>query len=260
MGASGAPAAAQQAQPVGPVGRTGDTALAGGAPGERDYPDGSGLQVEYQTFAGSIPLPEPRTGERTMATFGFSASLEIQAGLPQGFTLDAGNSARVMDNLPEPTAQSQPAGPGQLSLGADVTRAPGPSASVAEAAEEGASQRTQAKYITLYPVKYQSIPLSKGSDMLSIVSADGVLLATRERSLRGWTRPSRRYRRRRRSRRCGQASGGSRGSAGPSERAAARDLGRRPAVRAPYLDIYRKVAVARQSRRAAISGRGRRRA
>lgn len=182
LAASAAPVAAQQGQPAAPAGRA-QTPLAGVAPGERDYPEGNRLQAAYETFAGGIPLPEPRTGERTRATVGFSAALEIQSRLPQGFTLEAGDTARVMDDLPEPTGQAQSARPGRPSPEPDVTRAAGPSAGAAELPEEGAAPSTPAKYITLYPVQFQGIPLSKGSDVLSIVSEDGLLLATRERGL-----------------------------------------------------------------------------
>ena len=69
------------------------------APPERDYPDGVRLQAEYQTFAGGIPLPEPRTGERTMGDVPVQRLARIQVGCRR-VSRWMWDLARVMDNLP----------------------------------------------------------------------------------------------------------------------------------------------------------------
>jgi hypothetical protein len=89
---------------------------------------------------------------------GLAAAARIQASLPEGFTI-----------LNAPTRQ----------IGASTT---GASPSAAPSGNSNAAPSDE-KFVTVHPVAYRGVPLSKGSDYLTIVSGDNRLLVTRRRSL-----------------------------------------------------------------------------
>jgi hypothetical protein len=143
IAASGVPAISQQTSP-----------LAGGpaAAGLR-HADGSRLQAQYETVNQQLDLPPGRTSMRAAAA-GLAAAARVQANLPDGFAL-----------LSAPTSHI-----GGTARQAGLAPAPG----AADATE---------KYITVFPLAYQGIPLSKGSDYLTVVNGEGRLLVTRKRGL-----------------------------------------------------------------------------
>ena len=82
------------------------------------------------------------------------AAAEIQARLPASLTLGPGATSRISgDPAGQPRERS------------------------------AAAAAAPARFVTLYQVNYDEIPLSKGSDYLAIVDEEGRLLHTRERSL-----------------------------------------------------------------------------
>lgn len=124
------------------------------------YPTGVRLRSTYEEVGGTVEMAVPSTG-MTSATAGFASAAAIQSRLPVGFNLGPGKTNRVSGDLPEAA--------GAARLGA------------VDAAE--ARDAPPDKYISLYPIEYQSIPLAKGSDYLAIVSEDGRLLHARERGI-----------------------------------------------------------------------------
>ncbi|HEY7688000.1 MAG TPA: hypothetical protein VH835_04885 [Dongiaceae bacterium] len=113
-----------------------------------NFPAGSRLESSYSSVNKDLGIGETPAATRG-ATTGLAAASEIQAELPPGYTL-----------LPAPTAHITEAAAGA-------------------AAPTGASD----KYITVYPLQYNGVPLSKGSDYMAMVSGTGTLLVTRQRGL-----------------------------------------------------------------------------
>lgn len=132
-----------------------DSPLAFVPPGQANYPSGERLEGRYQEMGGT-QLPGMRAGRDGRAA-AFSAAAALQDQLPQGFSLGEGDSVRVMDQ----TSMAPMSGTG---------------------ARTGAGG-SQAKTVTLYPLRFQSVPLSKGSDLLVVTNDEGGVLTTRERGL-----------------------------------------------------------------------------
>jgi hypothetical protein len=122
------------------------------------YPEGRRLQGQYETVNQPMSVPEAQPSLRA-ATTGFAAATKIQANLPEGFTLLAAPTSHI--------------GAPQASLTGAAPAAAAPGGSANE------------KFITVFPLAYKGIPLSKGSDYLSVASGDGRLLVTRKRGLPG---------------------------------------------------------------------------
>ncbi len=129
---------------------------------ESNYPSGTRLRSTYEEIGGAVKLAVPRIG-MTPAAAALGGAAEIQNRLPAGFTLGRGSTVQVSGTLP-----SREAAGAERRFGV---------------VEEAQPQAIPTKYVTLYPVDYNGIPLSKGSDYLAIVAEDGRLLHTRERSL-----------------------------------------------------------------------------
>lgn len=128
------------------------------SPEKYRYPDGSRLRRRYETFAGGRALegahPKMRAKAAEAATRGV-----IRARLREGYSLRAGFTVGVMRDVPAvPKAQIN-------------------------AETEAAAAKSKAKFVTLFPIAYKGIPLSKGSDFVAIGTEDGQLLATRERGV-----------------------------------------------------------------------------
>jgi len=136
--------------------------FAGVAPQEQNYPSGARLRANYEEVGGAARVPVSRTG-MTAAAASFGAAAEIQSRMPEGFTLGEGTTARISGDMPAPSA-ARPA-------------------ARFEAAPEAGPDRSPTRYVSLYPIEYQGIPLMKGSDYLAMVAEDGRLLHTRERGL-----------------------------------------------------------------------------
>jgi hypothetical protein len=136
--------------------------LARVAPEEHNYPSGARLRANYEEVGGAASVPVPRAG-MTEAVASLGAAAEIQSRMPEGLTLGEGSTVRISGDTPARAAA------------APATRF--------EVAPEAGPGRAPAKYVTLYPIEYQGIPLMKGSDYLAMVAEDGSLLHTRERSL-----------------------------------------------------------------------------
>ena len=140
------PASAQQ-RPTSPL---------AAAPVENRYPDGSKLQAQYSSVQQSVVLPSAAPSVRANSA-GFASAAAVQTDLPEGFSLLAAPTSRVAE---------QPAG-------ANVAPATG---------AEPAAGSTE-KFITVFPLAYRGVPLSKGSDYLTIVGGDGQIQATRKRAM-----------------------------------------------------------------------------
>lgn len=136
--------------------------FAGVAPEEHNYPSGARLRANYEEIGGAARVPVPRAG-MTAAMASFGAAAEIQSRMPEGFSLGEGTTARIAGDMPAPSAA-------------------GPAARFQVAPEAGPS-RSPTKYVSLYPIEYQGIPLMKGSDFVAMVAEDGSLLHTRERGM-----------------------------------------------------------------------------
>ncbi|UIJ91439.1 hypothetical protein Q1M62_00520 (plasmid) [Sinorhizobium meliloti] len=128
--------------------------LAGNFSQEVNFPTGARLNSSYDEIGGSISLPVAR-GSISAATAKFGAAAEIQARLPANLRLGPGSTTRISGDVPGGRSDSV----------------------------EAAPDAAPARYVTLYQVSYEEIPLSKGSDYLAIVDEAGRLLHTRQRSL-----------------------------------------------------------------------------
>jgi hypothetical protein len=126
--------------------------LAGVAGENANYPRSDRLRANYQEVGGAVQVVVPGSG-MTAAVAGFGAAAQIQAGLPQGFTLGVGSTTRLGGETP-------------------------PQAARPLAGSEATAEPATTRFVTLYPIAYQGIPLSKGSDYLAIVADDGRLLHT----------------------------------------------------------------------------------
>jgi hypothetical protein len=133
------------------------------APAANRYPDGSKLQTQYSLVNQPINLPPARAGARA-ASAGFAAAASVQTDLPDGFSLLAATTSHI-------GGTDQPANP---NAGANLARA----AAAAPAAGSPAE-----KFITVFPLAYRGVPLSKGSDYLTVVNGDGRLAVTRKRGM-----------------------------------------------------------------------------
>ena len=142
------PASAQQ-RPTSPV---------AAAPVENRYPDGSKLQSQYSSAQRSVVLPSAAPSVRANSA-GFASAAAVQTDLPEGFSLLAAPTSHV-------GGTDQPAG---------ANMAP------ATAADRVASSTE--KFITVFPLAYRGVPLSKGSDYLTIVDGNGQIQATRKRAM-----------------------------------------------------------------------------
>jgi hypothetical protein len=131
-----------------------ESPFAGDFSREMSFASGDRLDASYSEVGGSVTIPVPRTRMNAAAAAALGAAAEIQARLPANLTLGPGATTRISGDAP----------------GQPRTRAAAPAAA-------------PARFVTLYPVSYDRIPLSKGSDYLAIVDEEGRLLHTRERSL-----------------------------------------------------------------------------
>jgi len=123
------------------------------------FPDGSRLQAQYETVNEMIGLPSGGPTQQRAAAAGFGAAAKIQARMPDGYSLLAGTTSHLPPR-PAPTTAATPSAT--------------PTPAAADPTE---------KFITVYPVAYRGIPLSKGSDYLSVVNGEGRLLVTRRRGV-----------------------------------------------------------------------------
>ena len=122
-----------------------------------NYPSGERLRSEYAVVNQPLGLP-PLSLETRGPTAGLAAASLIQAQLPAGFTLGSGATVYI----PEGSAARQtPAAP----------------------QDGGETAGASDKYITVYPIQYNGIPLSNGSDSMAMTSGSGTLLVTRRRGL-----------------------------------------------------------------------------
>jgi len=151
MAVTGSAAIAQQ---------TPTTPLAAVAPDAKHYPDGMRLREQYDTVNQPLNLPAARD-EAKRAAVGLAAASRVQARLPDGFTLLPGTTVQV-------SMAGGPANESARPLAA-------PSAANAPTANE--------KFITVHPLAYQGVPLSKGSDYMTMASGDNRLLVERKRGL-----------------------------------------------------------------------------
>jgi hypothetical protein len=144
LGPTGLPANTQQTSP-----------LAGGqaATGLRQA-DGSRLQAQYEAPNQAVDVPQGPVSAR-IATARLAGAARVQPSLPDGFTLGSGSTSHM--------------------TGAGLRAR-------AAAADQGAGDATE-KFISLFPLAYRDIPMSKGSDYLTIVTGEGKLVATRKRGL-----------------------------------------------------------------------------
>jgi len=149
MVATGSPVSAQQQPP---------SALAV-APAENRYPDGSKLQAQYSTVNQPIVLPSAPANVRA-ASAGFASAASVQTDLPEGFSLLAATTSHI-------GGTEQPSGAGP--------------ANMAPASNTGATGNPTEKFITVFPLAYRGVPLSKGSDYLTVVGGDGRIQVTRKR-------------------------------------------------------------------------------
>lgn len=137
------------------LGQPPSTPLATVSSEQRRYPDGSQLVSEYETPNWPVSVPSAGASAR-LPVVGLAAAAAAQASLPEGFTLLTGATK-------------------QISASAPVARNAGAATTPTAQSDE--------KFVTLYPVAYNGIPLSKGSDYMTIVGADNQLLVTRKRGL-----------------------------------------------------------------------------
>ena len=142
------PVSAQQ-RPTSPV---------AAAPVENRYPDGSKLQSQYSSAQRSVVLPSAAPSVRANSA-GFASAAAVQTDLPEGFSLLAAPTSHV-------GGTDQPVG---------ANMAP------ATAADRVASSTE--KFVTVFPLAYRGVPLSKGSDYLTIVDGNGQIQATRKRAM-----------------------------------------------------------------------------
>jgi hypothetical protein len=134
----------------------GASPLAGGS--DLNLPSGDRLSNTYRPGQGQLQVQALR-GSGADATFGFLAAAAGQVQMPPGITLGRASTSRVM-------ARTATAGTASLT------------------AEERSPVDAQEKLVSLFPLDYNGVPLSKGSDYLMVVNAaDGRVLHTRERSL-----------------------------------------------------------------------------
>jgi hypothetical protein len=133
------------------------------APAANRYPDGSKLRTQYSPVNQPINLPPARAGARA-ASAGFAAAASVQTDLPEGFSLLAATTSHI-------GGTDQPANP---NAGANLAPA--------AAAAPTAGSPTE-KFITVFPLAYRGVPLSKGSDYLTVVNGDGRLAVTRKRGM-----------------------------------------------------------------------------
>lgn len=148
LGALGAgPASAQQ-----PL-----TPLAGGAPERGTYATGVVVDESFRLIPGGRELPAPGSAMPALLAEPESAARALELSLPEGIALGAGTTARVFEQAASPRAGAAP---------------------MAAPAPEG-------KLVTLHALEFRGVPLAVGSDVLSVATASGRLLAVRERNVPG---------------------------------------------------------------------------
>jgi hypothetical protein len=123
------------------------------------YPDGSRLREQFDTPNQPLTVPNAAASQRASVA-GMSAATAVQARLPDGFTLLQGQTVRIAPSS-----------------------APGARANMAPSGASAAGASSDEKFVTLHPLAYHGVPLSKGSDYLTIVGANNRLLVTRKRSV-----------------------------------------------------------------------------
>jgi hypothetical protein len=125
------------------------------APAQSRYPDGSKLQAQYSSVNQSVALPQGPARVRA-ASAGLASAASVQPDLPEGLTLLAATTSHIggteQPNI-APTAAAAPAG------------------------------SPTEKFITVFPLAYRGVPLSKGSDYLTVVGGDGRIQMTRKRGV-----------------------------------------------------------------------------
>jgi Zn-dependent metalloprotease len=120
-----------------------------------EYPDGSTARALYQLTMNAPVLEGLRAGAQP-SEIGALAARDMQAKLPAGYQLKLGETVRVMSRAPRLA-----------------------STKIVDAETE----ERRAKLVTLSRIEYKNVPLARGSDFLSIATADGRVLATRQRNL-----------------------------------------------------------------------------
>ncbi|CCE09503.1 exported hypothetical protein [Bradyrhizobium sp. STM 3843] len=127
------------------------------APADNRYPDGSRLQAQYASVNQSVALPAASAAVRAAAA-GFASAAAVQTDLPDGYSLLPATASHI----------------GAADRQASVAPGANPTAAAAAATE---------KFITVFPLAYHGVPLSKGSDYLTVVAGDGRVLVTRKRGM-----------------------------------------------------------------------------
>jgi hypothetical protein len=125
------------------------------APAQSRYPDGSKLQAQYSSTNQQVALPQGPARVRA-ASAGLASAASVQPDLPEGLTLLAATTSHI-GGTEQPTIAPTAAG-----------------------APAGSSTE---KFITVFPLAYRGVPLSKGSDYLTVVGGDGRIQATRKRGV-----------------------------------------------------------------------------
>jgi hypothetical protein len=131
----------------------GQTPLKGMDSQAMNYPSGTNLRAEYESFEGGIRLQAAERGRMSRAAASSGAAALLQSRLPEGLTLHKGAAARVM---------ADPRGVRTMEM------------------ESG--EGTGKVFVT-YPVDYQGIPLARGNDAFAIISEEGDLQTVRFRNL-----------------------------------------------------------------------------
>jgi hypothetical protein len=131
------------------------------SPDAKRYPDGNRLHEEYATPNQTLAVPPAASAATRSAVVGLTAAARAQSGLPEGFTV-----------LQAPTRQ--------ISTSASIA---GPAAAPTTGTADAAPAASDEKLITVHPLAYRGVPLSRGSDYMTVVGGDNRLLVTRRRGL-----------------------------------------------------------------------------
>jgi hypothetical protein len=97
------------------------------------------------------------------ASAGFASAASVQTDLPNGVSLLSATTSHI-------GGTEQPAGAN-------------PSANMAPANAAAPAANSTEKFITVFPLAYRGVPLSKGSDYLTVVGGDGRIMVTRKRGM-----------------------------------------------------------------------------
>ncbi len=155
-------------QSIATIGGQAGSSLGGAATHQESYPDGSRWptpQYEKPKAALTLKSEEMIHGRAVSSA---TAPL-LQSELPAGVTLGPGNAVRVVLEIESsrltgisPKAAVQP------------MEAPAP---------EGPATQATVKWIVNYPVLYKGVPLTKFSDVMTVVGGDGAVQYVRKRNL-----------------------------------------------------------------------------